>query len=199
MFDFWAKTGIATFSLARIQRQASADDCTIFRNICDKHWWSQTRCSKRGKEGGKVYIRGTSWRIYLKKMPRPVKNIHSFFGPCQHTITLQTPTNNDSKPCQFHTKLEEFSFQRQAKCTSQLHPGNIKTKKCQRKPSPNLAPSCRSAVFSWGPATSRRLSSIVYNHFRNFGYLFFLGIFERIPYTYQSIYCMFVCKYILCK
>ena len=51
----------------------------------------------------------------------------------------------------------------------------------QKSATANLAPSCRIAVFSWGPATWRRLNSFVYNHFRNFGYFFLVGTFDRVP------------------
>ena len=153
---------------------------------------------KAGKFTYVVHLGAYIW----KKMPRPVKNIHSFFGPCQHTITLQTPTNNDSKPCQFHTKLEEFSFQRQAKCTSQLHPGNIKTKKMLAQTQPKPSAKLQKCRVWLGARYITKTKFYCLQPLPQLWLLVLLGDFWTDP-IYISIYLLYVCMqiyiYILCK
>ena len=148
MFNFWARAGIATCSLARIQRGASARLALMTALL-----WEIFLISTGG-------LRKNAMTELCKTQNVHTNANHSGYcwkTTCYHIISM---------PCKIHTILRRnFLPMPRQMYTSELLPGNVKTKKCQRTANANLAPSCRSAVFSWGQ-----------DYFRNLIYFSLLGI-----------------------
>ena len=138
MFDFWARAGIATCSLARIQRGSSA-----------RLAWMTALLSEIFAISTGV-LKKMQWLNFAKpKTPIPGMQSIPDTGGKQQTVTSSQYHANSTYTILIRSN-KEISFQCQVGFTRELLPGNVKTKKCQRTANARIAPSCRQAVFCLG-------------------------------------------------